>query len=140
MAKRLTDRQRKKLVADYMLMGNYSAVARKHKVSADTVKNAVKSDPDFARKSEQKKEETETDILAYMDEQSNMVKNILGKGLQSLDQKIGAASPKEIATIMGILIDKWTKERPTTLQNEVEDDPLTKALKEEAERMEKGAD
>ena len=33
MAKHLTDREKKKIIADYAECGNYSQVARKHKVS-----------------------------------------------------------------------------------------------------------
>ena len=46
MAKHLTDREKKKIIADYAECGNYSQVARKHKVSFDTVKRVVISDPE----------------------------------------------------------------------------------------------
>jgi hypothetical protein len=35
MAARLTDKQRKKIIADYVDLGSYNAVAKKHKVSVD---------------------------------------------------------------------------------------------------------
>lgn len=56
MAKHLTDREKKKIIADYAECGNYSQVARKHKVSFDTVKRVVISDPETVKKAEQKKE------------------------------------------------------------------------------------
>lgn len=55
MAKHLTDREKKKIIADYAECGNYSQVARKHKVSFDTVKRVVISDPETVKKAEQKK-------------------------------------------------------------------------------------
>ena len=68
MAARLTDKQKKKIIADYVELGSYSAVARKHKISDKTVKSVVLSDPEFTRKSEDKKEENCVDnaiILCY---------------------------------------------------------------------------
>ena len=38
MAKHLTDAKKKKIIADYVGCGNYSEVARKNKVSKDTVR------------------------------------------------------------------------------------------------------
>ena len=46
MAKHLTDRQKKKIIADYAELGSYRAVARKHKVSDGTVKRICKRDPE----------------------------------------------------------------------------------------------
>lgn len=58
MAKHLTDRQRKKIIADYVECGSYNAVAKKHKVSATTVKNTVLKDKNSVEKCEQKKNRT----------------------------------------------------------------------------------
>lgn len=55
MAKHLTDREKKKIIADYAECGNYSQVARKHKVSFDTVKRVVISDPETVKKRNKKK-------------------------------------------------------------------------------------
>ena len=41
MAKHLTDREKKKIIADYVELESYNAVAKKHNVSATTVKNTV---------------------------------------------------------------------------------------------------
>ena len=37
MAARLTDKQKKKIIADYVQLGSYNAVAKKHKIADSTV-------------------------------------------------------------------------------------------------------
>ena len=56
MAARLTDKQKKKIIADYVQLGSYNAVSKIHGVSATTVKNVVLKSSDFVKKCEQKKE------------------------------------------------------------------------------------
>ena len=73
MAARLTDRQKKKIIADYVQLNNYCAVAKINNVSATTVKNIVLASADFVEKCEQKKEENTADVLAYMDEHKDLV-------------------------------------------------------------------
>ena len=47
MAARLTDRQKKKIVADWVEMQSYNAVAKKHGVTHQTVKRVVDASPDL---------------------------------------------------------------------------------------------
>ena len=51
----LTDRQKKKIIADYLQTESYRATARLNKVSDRTVKRIVQQDVDFAQKAAQKK-------------------------------------------------------------------------------------
>lgn len=110
MANRLTDRQKKKILADYLEMGSYNAVAKKHKISDNTVKRVVLNSGDFAEKMEQKKAQNTADILKYMDSQKEQVCEIIGKCLKILndEEKLAKAQPQQITTAMGTLIDKWT--------------------------------
>lgn len=110
MAARLTDRQKKKIIADYVQLGSYNAVAKINGVSDKTVKSIVIANPEFTEKSEQKKEENTADILAYMESQKELVCEIIGKGLMALNdpEKLAAANPTQITTALGTLIDKWT--------------------------------
>lgn len=55
MAARLTDRQKKKILADYVQTNNYCATAKINGVSATTVKNLVRANADIVEKCEQKK-------------------------------------------------------------------------------------
>ena len=135
MASRLTDKQKKKIVADFVMMRNYSAVARLNGVSDKTVKSYVENDPEFLEISEQKNEESTQDVLAYMERQRDAVCEIIGVGLEVLPEKIrGAKTASEITTALGTLIDKWApKGQPISGKDQVEDDPITKSLKEEAQ-------
>lgn len=138
MAARLTDKQKKKIAADYVQIGSYSAVAKINGVSATTVKNIVKAqNVEFVGKCEQKKEENAADILAYMESQKTIVCEIIGKGLAELakPEKLEAATMSQITTALGTLIDKWGLSKGTSAGTTREDDPLTKALREEAEKM-----
>lgn len=111
MAARLTDKQKKKIVADYVQLGSYNAVSKIHGVSATTVKNIVLKSADIVEKCEEKKEQNTADILAYMDRKRDIVCEILGKGLDALNSpdKLAEATPAQITTAMGTLIDKWTE-------------------------------
>lgn len=143
---RLTDKQRKQIIADYVELGSYAAVAKKHGVADTTVKRAVEQDRQTLRIADHKKESNTADILAHMDAKKDTVNEIIDKALDVLNdkQKLSRASPMQIATMLGIVIDKFTgtraaveKLRADVAKSKgadpmtVEDDPITKALKEE---------
>ena len=110
MAARLTDKQKKKIVADYLETGSYRATARKNRIADGTVKRIVLECSDIEQKVAQKKEENTADILAYMESQKGLVCEIIGKGLAALNdpEKLAEATPAQITTALGTLIDKWT--------------------------------
>lgn len=109
MAARLTDRQKKKIIADYIQLGSYNAVGKIHGVAASTVRKIVLKDPQSKEKLSIKKEENSADILAYMDSQKEIVCEIIAKGLTVLNdpEKLAEATPNQITTALGTLIDKW---------------------------------
>lgn len=138
MAARLTDKQKKKIIADYVEMGSYNAVARKHKVSVDAVKRAVlKSDKAVKNTIIKKQQENTQDILAYMETKRDKVNEIIGTYLDELlkPEMIAKATPSQLTTALGTLIDKFTMINARGSDEDREDDPLSKALMEEAERM-----
>lgn len=137
MANRLTDRQKKKIVADYLELGSYNAVAKLNGTSSRTVKRVLAEVPEMPEKVKQKKAENTADILAYMESQRGLVCEIIGKGLAVLndEEKLREATPAQITTALGTLIDKWAlKGQLISGKDQVEDDPITKSLKEEAAR------
>ena len=101
MAARLTDKQKKKIVADYLETGSYRATARKNRIADGTVKRIVLECSDIEQKVAQKKEENTADILAYMESQKGLVCEIIGKGLAALNdpEKLAEATPAQITTI-----------------------------------------
>lgn len=110
MAARLTDKQKKKIVADYLETGSYRATGRKNGVSDGTVKRVVSDCGDIEQKIARKKEENTADILAYMESQKGVVCEIIGKGLAALNDpgKLEESTPAQITTALGTLIDKFT--------------------------------
>lgn len=110
MAARLTDKQKKKIIADYVELGSYNAVAKKHKIADSTVKRIVNADPQTQRNAELKKEQNTVEILDFLDSQKQKVCEIIEKGLDVLNdkKKLMLANPGNITTALGTLIDKFT--------------------------------
>lgn len=137
MAARLTDRQKKKIVADYLETGSYNATAEKNGVCGHTVKRIVVECPEISEKLEQKKEENTADILAYMESKRGVVCEIIEKGLAALNdpEKLADASPAQITTALGTLIDKWATVTGGPA-DKVREDGLSKSLREMAEGLE----
>lgn len=109
MAKHLTDRQKKKIIADYATLGTYAAVARKHGTTVNTVKKVVSENPETAKKCKQKKEQNTADILQFMEDQKSDVCDIISLYLKALQdpERLERASVQNIATSLGIIIDKF---------------------------------
>ena len=110
---KLTDKQKKKIVADYIESQNYTQTGIKNKVDTETVRRIVKADKDFARKSEEKKEKDSKDILEYMDTIKEKQKRIIDLSLQALEDKLESpdmfTNVKDIATVYGVIFDKALK-------------------------------
>lgn len=110
MAARLTDKQKKKIVADYLELGSYNATAERNGVCGHTVKRLVSECPEISEKLEQKKAENTADILAYMEAQKNRVCEIIDISLEVLPDKIrNAKTAADVTTAMGTVISKWAE-------------------------------
>lgn len=137
MAARLTDRQKKKIIADYVELGSFNAVSKIHGVSRQTIKNVVDADPTVRQHLQRKKEENTADILAYMDKHKDLVCTFIGKGLELLNdpKKLVAANLTQITTAMGTVIDKWAMIGGAS-GDTVKDDALSQSLRQMAEELE----
>lgn len=137
MAARLTDKQRKQIKADYLELGSYNAVAKLHGVSRQTVRNVVTDGAEIGQLLQQKKEQNTADIIAYMESKRAIVCEILGKGLEALNdpEKLKEATPAQITTAMGTLIDKWTAISGGPADTAKEDD-LSRSLRELGQELE----
>lgn len=137
MAARLTDKQKKKIIADYVQLGSYTSAAKINGVSRNTVKTIVTGNPEIAQKCQQKKEANTADILEYMESQRKDVCDFLGKAMDQLrnSEKLEKAQLQQIATTMAIVIDKYTgfDDGP---KDEVEEDDLSRSLRELGEGLE----
>lgn len=137
MAARLTDRKKKKIIADYAEMGSYNSVAKKYKVAASTVRRTCEQSPEMLKKAQEKKEQNTQDILAHMESQRDKVCLIMDKYLDALldDEKISKATTAQLTTSIGTLIDKWTMVVGGSGTTEAEDG-LSKSLRELGEELE----
>ena len=107
---KLTDKQRKKIIAESVNGSSIRALAAKYKVSTTTIQRVLKSDAELTQKVAQKKAENTASVLAFMDSKKNDVCGLIDKFLSAMgdDEKLAAASVNQLATAMGIVIDKYT--------------------------------
>lgn len=137
MAARLTDKERKEMIAERAEGLSIRKLASKYHVSTTTIQKTLRRDPELTQKVTQKKEQNTADILAYMESKKDIVCEILGKGLDALNgpDKLAEATPAQITTALGTLIDKWTAIGGGP-GDAVKEDGLSRSLREMAEGLE----
>lgn len=117
---KLTDEQKKKILADYVINQNYSETARLNNVTDTTVRTLVKKDSETLKKVEEKKEENTKDILEYMDTITDKQKKIIDLSLEALEKKLENpdmfTNVKDIATVYGVIFDKAIKSKEMKLK------------------------
>ena len=124
MGRRLTDEDKKKIVADYINTQNYCETARINNVSEANVRRLIKEDTsikDITEKCEQKKEENTKDILKYMDSIYEKQKKIIDLSLNALEEKLKKTdmftNVKDIVTVYGVIFDKALKYKEIQLKD-----------------------
>lgn len=107
---KLTDKQKKKIVAESVNGSSMTALAKKYGVSTATIHRVVHGDEKLKEKVEQKKAENTVSILAFMDSKKNDVCGLIDKLLAAMgdEDKLAAATLNQLAIAMGIVIDKYT--------------------------------
>lgn len=121
---KLTDKQKKKIIADYIENQNFSETARINGVDKSTVKRLVDSgyDKDVQQKTTQKKEENTKDILEYMDNIAEKQKKIIDLSLEVLEQKLSNpdlfTNIRDVAIVYGTIFDKSLKYKEMKLREE----------------------
>lgn len=111
---KLTDRQKKKIIADYVENGNYSETARLNNTTDVTVRRVVEEDKDnVLKKVEQKKDENTEDMLEYLQNKRDDKKRVVELCFKALEDKLASpdmfTSVKDIITVYGIIADKELK-------------------------------
>lgn len=110
---KLTDKQKKKIIADYVETQNYSETARLNNVSDMTVKRLVDNNDEVLKNVEQKKQENTQSTIEYMQTQHESKKRILDKILKAIEEKADNidmfTNIKDLATAYGIILDKELK-------------------------------
>ncbi len=110
---KLTDRQKKKIIADYASNNNYAETARMNGISDTAVRKIINKDPESLKKFEKKREENIKDILEYMDSIADDQKEIIDLSLKAIKAKLkkpdAFTNVKDIATVYGVIFDKALK-------------------------------
>ena len=111
---KLKDKEKKKIIADYIETQNYSETGRIYNLSKETVRNIVKEDEEsVCQKLTQKKEENTQSTIEYMKTQHETKKRILDKILKAIETKAENidmfTNIKDLATAYGIILDKELK-------------------------------
>lgn len=109
MGKTLTQEERMKVVSAVVEGRSNRSVAREFGISEATVRNIIKADSDFSQKYAEKKQEAEFDFLEGLKQISPRVLKVIGLSVDSLTEKVinGEATAQQLATVIGILIDKF---------------------------------
>lgn len=119
---KLTDKQKKKIIADYIDNNNYSETARMNNISETSVRRIVKGNEGITEKVEQKKEENSQDMFEYMKKKDDDKKRIVDLCFEALDKKLSNldmfTNVKDIATVYGIIMDKELKFRELELRKQ----------------------
>ena len=119
---KLTDKQKKKIIADYIDNNNYSETARMNNTTDTTVRRIIRENKEVLKKVEQKKEENSQDMFEYMKNKDNDKKRIVDLCFEALDKKLSNldmfTNVKDIATVYGIIMDKELKFRELELRRQ----------------------
>lgn len=127
MAKRLTDKKKKQIIADYAELGTVAATARKHKVSRETVTRTLRDNPDVAQIVTEKREENTQDVMAYLDSKVDAFKRFSD---YVFDERLNPATNREeldktsldkIMTVFGVGTDKLLKSRELAAKTKAND-------------------
>lgn len=110
MAARLTDKEKRQIIADYVECGSYRQVSLKWGIADKTVARIVRDCPGITEKVEEKHEENMQSVLEYMDRNRGKAIAIIETCLDLLPEKLKNANASQTATVLGIIIDKYTKQ------------------------------
>lgn len=131
----ISDKKRKKIIADYTINQNKSETARMNDVSEASVRNILKEEgiEEIARKCEEKKEQNTKDILEYMDSISDKQKKIIDLSLEAIEEKLNNldmfTNVKDIATVYGVIFDKALKYKEIKIKNnEQNEEQINKSI------------
>jgi len=113
MAKKISETVRKKIIADFAMHPNNSAVARMNGVSKTTVRNVIKSEPELSAIVQQKQEEATQTVLEYIESQGSKKIKLIGKLLDAMIEKAENVdlftNIKDLGMVYGIIVDKEYK-------------------------------
>ncbi len=117
---KLTDKQKKEIIADYVECHNYSETARKFNISDEYVRKLVNKDKDSWKLLEQKSKENTSEVLEEMKKRNKRKIELLDKIFDAMDGKLENidvfTNIKDLATAYGIIMDKELKIKELSLK------------------------
>lgn len=124
---KLTDLEKKKIIASYIECENYSEVARQFNISDVAVRNIVMANEETSEKLEQKREENTQEVLEAMTKRNKKKIELIDKIFKAMDGKLDNidmfTNIKDLATAYGIIMDKELKIKELDLKRkEIEKD------------------
>ena len=101
---KLTDKQRKRIIAEYVDGKSQSELARNYNVSQQSISKILKN-TDVVESCKNKKMENTLSMLAYYDSKKDIAQRLTDKALLSIEQKIEKGNIKELAGLIKIIRD-----------------------------------
>ena len=116
---KLTDKQKKEIIADYVECQNYAETGRKFNISDEYVRKLVKNNKDSWQLLAQKKEENTRTVLEEMEKMTDKKINILKLAMSEMERLLidKKVTPNSLATIYGVLLDKELKHEELKLKD-----------------------
>lgn len=113
---KINDLQHKQMIAMFAEHQNYSRVARAFDVSVTTARRHIKGDEETTKKVQQKKAENMAAVLEHMTRQKGKVCGLLDRLIEAMDDpaKMDGSTLPQLATTLGILVDKYTANEART--------------------------
>lgn len=111
---KLTDKQKKHIIADRVNGMSFRKIAAKYHVCEATIRNVCKADSTITQKCAQKKEQNTLDMLQYMESQKSSIQKLLTDMIEAMHDpyKLAKANVRDLATAYGIIYDKIMQSAP----------------------------
>ena len=115
---KLTDRQRKQIIADYAGGGiSQRELAERYQVTQKTI-SKILSTTEVRQKESEKKEENTRSMLEYLDEQKGKAQGLIGKLLDASEEDIKKASLRDKMGAIKILSEVFGGNKDNELAND----------------------
>ena len=110
---KITDKQKKRIVAEYVDGKSQSEIASKYGVSRQAISLILKKEETCATLLQEKKQENVISMLAYYDSKKDIAQRLTDKALTAIEGKIDKSNIKELAGLIKIIKDCFTTEVKT---------------------------
>jgi IS30 family transposase len=114
MNRKLTDKVKKKIMADHLLGVSGRQIAIRYGLSATTVSRVLRGDPAATKRLSEAQEQNTLEMIAYMSEQKGRAQKLMSAIIDAIDDpdKLARANVRDLATAYGIIADKFISVGP----------------------------